>query len=138
MLQSGAIRFPTSRGVLWDRSPLRHPIFIKPSNSIPSLYLTPADIHSLLSTINSVSQGSTDFECTALTQCATVISFGNLSLSDSQSSILKAGLLDQIPTYVLCFPDSRSHTKAVAECSLTIPFQTRQDSSLNFKSESTA
>jgi hypothetical protein len=46
--------FPASKTVLWDRTALQTSRYIKPSQVIPALHLSPSDISTLLTTLEAV------------------------------------------------------------------------------------
>lgn len=50
-----SISFPTIRDILYDRTPLSYPYYIRSSSILPQLYLSKESIFSILSSLNSTS-----------------------------------------------------------------------------------
>lgn len=56
-----AVVFPIARGVLWDRTSVESPRYLRPSDVVPPIYVSPSAIKSLLeSCLNTTAIGLTD------------------------------------------------------------------------------
>ena len=137
MSSNAAFQFPSARGVLWDRTPLQHPIYLRSESIIPSLFLTPSNIRSILqsvaNTCHSNSKGGDPISI-ATTESVTVVYLESLAEANSQT--FKSGLLDQVPSYVMSISNKSNNSSE--EWSLSIPFQVKRDASLTFNDESTS
>jgi len=67
--------FPNSRAVLWDRTPCGNPSYVRSSEVVPALYLSPIAIRALLESLCNVKEGSNG----SVDLCATVVSLDSLS-----------------------------------------------------------
>ena len=121
------VRFPATRSVLWDRTPLNHPVYIRFQDIIPPLYLTASAIRLIL-------QGLCQTDTSIQNHVAIAIPYQSVigELSGASRSN------DALP-YILCIDEVQPQDHRDDYMALTIPFQQRlQADDLIFKADSTS
>lgn len=135
------IQFPSTRNILWDRTSLSEPKFMKPSNIFPTLFLRNDDIHLVLSNlVNCSIKGLPGFDLKAQV-VDTIKVYESLNADTQRIPVYFSNLSGQLLLLKNSDIDYSFHydkidANLIGDREVTIPFKL-SSSDFSFDSEST-
>jgi hypothetical protein len=130
---SEVIEFPSARGILWDRTPIEEPFFLRANDVFPPIYLTSSVVSSVLYQLNI--NPRQNFDCKAVAVSVSSLCEEELVTLRQRPMLSALGASGNV--LHVCDTSIASNSATSASL-LTIPFAPRPFGDLLFDEDTTS